>query len=49
MADEVVVRKVLAPSGQIAYQFPSGRIVTVEAWESITDEARAVILAAEGQ
>jgi len=33
--------------GQKAYRLPSGRIVTVEAWEGITDDARRAILAEE--
>ncbi len=33
--------------GTMGYEFPSGRVVTVEAWEFITDEARQAILDAE--
>lgn len=44
--DPLVV-DVVKVGGQRAYRFPSGRAVTIEAWEDIRDQARRAILDAE--
>lgn len=46
MSDSVDV-ELIRFRGQKALRFPSGKIVTVEAWESITDDARRALLAGE--